>query len=110
MASADADHHTDIIMSRPKPTIILEHITDDLKATQVCEADGVYAVCYKGKPVSMRTNGNIEVPDYPGFKYSKTAFTNPGHAFNLAEKLNAKFNTTDFDVRIMLTGRIIREK
>ena len=96
-------------MSRPKPTILLEEITDQLKATQICAADGVYAVCYKTRPISLRTNGNIEVPDYPGFKYLKTAFTNPGHAFNLAERLNKKFDTTDFDVRVMITGRIIVE-
>jgi hypothetical protein len=75
----------------------------------VCEADGVYAVCYLGRPFSLRINNNIEVPDYPGSKYAKTAFTNPGHAFNLAERLNDKFSTTDFDVRAMTPGRILKE-
>jgi hypothetical protein len=96
-------------MSRPKPTILLEHIREDLKATQVCEADAIYAVCYRGKPMALRTIGNIEVPDYPGPKYGKTAWPNAGHAFNLAERLNELFNTTDFTVHVMTVGRQIKE-
>jgi hypothetical protein len=100
----------DKVMSRPKPTIILEHIRDDLKATQICEADAIYAVCYRGNPILMRTLQNIEVPDYPGPKYGKTAWANPGHAFNCAERLNALFKTEDFTVVKMIPGRTIREQ
>jgi hypothetical protein len=98
------------VMSRPKPTVILQHVRDDLKATQVCEADGIFAVCYRGQPIMMRTNCNIEVPDYPGFKYGKTSWSNPGHAFNLAERLNEMFKTTEFTVHKMTVGRMLREE
>jgi hypothetical protein len=95
-------------MSRPKPTIIFEHVDDDMRAYQVCEADAIYAVCYKGRPVKVKTHANIEIP-YPGPKYAKTSFPTSGHAFNLANRLNEKFATADFSVVMMTVGRTISE-
>ena len=95
-------------MSRPRPTILLEHIDDNMRAYQVCEADAIYAVCYKGRPIKIKTQANIEI-EYPGPKYSKTSFPTPGHAFNLAERLNQRFDTTDFTVVMMTEGRKISE-
>lgn len=96
------------IVSRPKPRVLLETLTDHMRSYQVCEADAVYAVCYKGRPIKIKTHANIEI-DYPGPKYSKTMFPTSGHAFNLAERLNQKFNTDDFTVVIMQIGRTISE-
>jgi hypothetical protein len=42
--------------------------------------------------------------DYPGPKYKKTAFSNPGHAINLCKKLNTLFKTTDFTVVLLSQG------
>ena len=95
-------------MSRPKPRVLLEHVDDNMRAYQVCEADAIYAVCYKGRPVKIKTQANIEV-DYPGPKYNKTSSPTPGHAFNLAERLNQKFDTTDFTVVMLNEGRTISE-
>jgi len=95
-------------MSRHKPTILLQDIEEDYKAYEVCEADHIYAVCYKGRPFMLRMHPNIEVP-LIGPKYIKSSFTNSGHAFNLADKLNIRFNTEDFNVLIMLPGRVIKE-
>ena len=95
-------------MARPKPTIVLEDTDNTGKTIQVCEADKVYAVCYKGRPVTIRTNANIEMT-YPVPKYIKSTYTNPGHAFNLAERMNQQFDTTDFDVMLMSPGRVIKE-
>lgn len=95
-------------MSRPKPTVILESIGPDMSSYQVCEADAIYAVCYKGRPIKIRTQANIEV-NYPGPKYAKTSFPTPGHAFNLAERLNQKFDTNEFSVVMMTAGRTISE-
>jgi hypothetical protein len=96
-------------MSKPKPTILLQDIDEDYRAYEVCEADSIYAVCYQGKPFMLRMHPNIEVPVI-GPKYIKSSFTNSGHAFNLAEKLNIRFNTEDFGVMLMSLGRILREK
>lgn len=95
-------------MSRPQPTILLEHISEALKATQVCEADAVYSVCYQGRPIMVRTINNIEV-GYPGPKYLKTNFPSSGHAFNLADRLNEMFSTDEFTVMRMIPQRVIRE-
>ena len=96
-------------MARSKPNIILENIDEDFKAIQVCEADAIYAVCYQGRPIMVKRNQNIEIPNWQNWKYIKTAFPSPGHAFNLADKLNEQFNTDEFSVRLMLPGRTIKE-
>ena len=95
-------------MSRPKPIVLLETIGPDMSSYQVCEADAIYAVCYKSRPIKIRTQANIEV-DYTGPKYGKTSFPSPGHAFNLAERLNQKFDTSDFTVVMMTAGRTVSE-
>lgn len=79
-----------------------------MRSYQVCDADAVYAVCYKGRPIKIRTHANIEI-DYPGPKYAKTNFPTSGHAFNLCDKLNQKFATADFTVVMMTTGRVVFE-
>jgi len=96
-------------MARPRPRIILSAIDNDMRAIQVCEADAVYAVCYKGRPIKIRTYQNIEI-QIPGPKYAKSSFPEPGHAFNLSDRLNKKFNTSDFSVVMMTTGRTLVEK
>ena len=95
-------------MSRPKPRVLLEHVDNNMRSYQVCEADAIYAVCYKGRPIKIKTQANIEI-EYPGPKYAKTSFPTPGHAFNLAERLNLKFDTSDFTVVMLNAGRTVSE-
>lgn len=95
-------------MSRPKPTILLSHTNSSTyKSEQVLEAEAIYAVFYKGKPINMRSLNSLI--DYPGPKYKKTSFSNSGHAFNLAERLNKMFKTTDFEVFKLTQGEKIVE-
>lgn len=95
-------------MARPKPTIILENINSKTyKAEQILEAEAIYAVFYKGKPVNLRTLNHLV--SYPGPKYKKCSFSNSGHAFNLAEKLNTIFKTTDFAVYKLTQGELMTE-
>ena len=90
-------------MSRPKPTIILEYVNKKtFKSEQILDAEAIWAVFYKDRPFNLKS-GSI-VSSYPGPKYKKTAFSNPGHAVNLAKKLNKLFKTTDFQV-VKLTDR-----
>lgn len=99
-------------MSRPKPNVLLEY-TDraTYNSEQVLEAEQskIFAVFYQGKPVNLR---NINVlNDNIGPKYKRTTFVgNSGHAFNLAEKLNALFKTTEFKVYELYDGNEISEK
>ena len=90
-------------MARPKPTIILE-ITNKktYKSDQVLEADAIYAVFHDGKPINLRMVNSLV--NYPGPKYKKVSFSNPGHAINLCKKLNAQFKTNRFTVVLLNQG------
>jgi len=90
-------------MSRPKPSIILE-ITDKkiFKSEQVLDADGIWAVFYKGRPVNLKTISLVASSFGP--KYKKVSFSNPGHALNLSKKLNKMYNCQDFRVYELSKG------
>ena len=90
-------------MSRPKPNVLLEVTSKKTyKTEQVLEAEAIWAVFYKGKPVNLKTTS--VVAQQLGPKYKKVSFSNSGHAINLAEKLNKLFNCTDFAVFKLTTG------
>lgn len=93
-------------MSRPKPKIILEHASKDtFKVEQILESEAIWAVFYQGQPFNLKS-GSL-VSSYPGPKYKKVSFSNPGHARNLAKKLNKLFKTTDFKVMKLTQGEEI---
>ena len=90
-------------MSRPKPQVLLELVNKKTyKTDQVLEADAIWAVFYKDKPINLKTNSVLA--QQVGPKYKKVSFSNAGHAFNLAEKLNKQFNSKDFSVYKLTTG------
>lgn len=96
----------EIIMSRPKPTIILEYVNKkNFKSEQILDADAIWAVFYKNKPFNLKSSSVVS--SYPGPKYKKTAFSNPGHAVNLAKKLNKLFKTDQFQVIKLTSGEVI---
>jgi hypothetical protein len=96
-------------MARPKPTILLTHVDPGTyKSEEVLEADAIYAVFYKSKPFNLRTFLN-SLQDYPGPKYKKVSFSNPGHAFNLMEKMNKLFKCSDFTVVELKQGSLVNE-
>jgi len=90
-------------MSRPKPTVLIE-VTNKTtyKTEQVLASEGVWAVFYDSKPINLKT-ANLLV-QYPGPKYKKVSFSNPGHARNLAKKLNTQFKTDRFTVVLLRAG------
>jgi len=90
-------------MSRPKPKILIEHTDKSTyKSDQVLASEGIWAIFYDGRPINLR-NQNILV-QYPGPKYRKVSFSNPGHAINLAKKLNKQFKTDAFSVVLLNAG------
>ena len=96
-------------MSRPKPKIILEYANkENYKIEQILESEAIWAVFYKGKPFNLKS-GSL-VASYPGPKYKKTAFSNPGHAVNLAKKLNIQFGCRDFSVVILTSGQPLKNE
>ena len=90
-------------MSRPKPNVLIEH-TDKAtyKTEQVLASEGVWAVFFDTKPINLKTSNMLT--QYPGPKYKKVSFSNPGHAKNLARKLNTQFKTNKFTVVLMTQG------
>jgi hypothetical protein len=94
-------------MSRPKPKIIIEHIDKvTYVSEQVLASEGIWAVFYDGKPINLKTFNTLT--SYPGPKYKKVSFSNPGHALNLAKKLNTQFKTTKFEVYKLSNGEPLR--
>ncbi|NBP56103.1 hypothetical protein EBU71_06130 [bacterium] len=90
-------------MSRPKPKILLEYANkENYKVEQILESEAIWAVFYKGEPFNLKS-GSL-VTSYPGPKYKKVSFSNPGHAYNLAKKLNKMFKTNDFKVYKLTAG------
>jgi len=90
-------------MSRPKPNVLVEQTNKvTYKTEQVLASEGVWAVFYDRKPINLKTS-NLLV-QYPGPKYKKVSFSNPGHAKNLAKKLNIQFKTDKFTVVLLKAG------
>ena len=84
----------------------MEHVNKTTyKSDQILSSDGIWAVFYDGKPINLKTQ-NILVA-YPGPKYKKVSFSNPGHAVNLAKKLNDLFKTDKFSVVLLQQGQQI---
>jgi hypothetical protein len=94
-------------MSRPKPTVLLENTNrKNYKTEQILEADAIWAVFYKNKSFNLKSFNSLT--SYPGPKYKKVSFSNPGHAINLAKKLNRMFGCEDFQVVKLTSGEILK--
>lgn len=90
-------------MSRPKPVVVLENIDrTTYKCDQVLDSEGIWAVFCNNKPINLKT-ANILI-SYPSPKYKKVSFSNPGHAINLAKKLNVLYKTEKFTVVLLKQG------
>lgn len=92
-------------MARPPPQVLLESVDPDTyKAEQVLAATAIYAVYHKKQPINLRTLNKMT--GYPGPKYKKASFSNPGHALNLSDRLNKMFFTEDFQVYKLQAGEL----
>lgn len=93
-------------MSRPKPSVILEFTNKNTyKSEQVLASEGIWAVYHNNKPINLKSFNSLV--GYPGPKYKKVSFSNPGHAINLAKKLNTLFKTDEFSVVLLDQGTTI---
>jgi hypothetical protein len=94
-------------MSRPKPKVLLEYANkENFKIEQILESEAIWAVFYKDQPFNLKSGSMVA--SYPGPKYKKVSFSNPGHAKNLAKKLNKLFKTTDFSVVKLTQGETVK--
>jgi len=93
-------------MSRPKPEVLVEITNKETyKTEQVLASDGIWAVYFNARPINLKTSNYLV--QYPGPKYKKVSFSNPGHAINLAKKLNEQFQTDKFSVVLLDKGKVI---
>ena len=92
---------------KPGTTLIVPSFKN-YKVEQVLESEAIWAVFYKGKPFNLKSGSMIT--SYPGPKYKKVSFSNSGHAFNLAERLNKIFTTDEFVVMKMTGGEPVTEQ
>jgi hypothetical protein len=93
-------------MSRPKPEVLVEITNKETyKTEQVLASEGIWAVYYEERPINLKTSNYLV--SYPGPKYKKVSFSNPGHAINLAKKLNEQFHTDKFSVVLLDKGKVI---
>lgn len=93
-------------MSRPKPEVLLEYTNKNTyKSEQVLASAGIWSVYFQNKPINLKSFNSLV--GYPGPKYKKVSFSNPGHAINLAKKLNKLFKTKEFTVVLLDAGETI---
>lgn len=92
-------------MSRPKPTVLIEKVDKDYKTDQVLASEGIWAVFYQGQPINLKSFNALV--SYTSPKYKKVSFSNPGHAINLAKKMNTMFKCSDFTVVLLNSGTCI---
>jgi hypothetical protein len=93
-------------MSRPQPKVLLELLhKDSFKYDQILESDAIWAVYYNNEPFNLKS-GSFLINN-PAPKYKKVSFSNPGHARNLAKKLNSMFSSTQFSVVILQNGQVV---
>jgi len=93
-------------MSRPKPNVLVEYTNKETyKTEQVLASEGIWAVFHNARPINLKTSNYLV--QYPGPKYKKVSFSNPGHAINLAKKLNDQFKTDEFSVVLLNKGTVV---
>lgn len=93
-------------MSRPKPDVLLEFTNKNTyKTDQVLASQGIWSVYFQNEPINLKSFNSLV--SYPGPKYKKVSFSNPGHAINLAKKLNKLFKTKDFTVVFLTKGDVV---
>lgn len=95
-------------MSRPKPTVLKEFVDKKTyKTEQILQSDAIWAVFFQSRPFNLKSANMLT--SYPGPKYKKTSFSNPGHALNLAKKLNSLFDSDEFTVVKLTAGETVTE-
>lgn len=92
-------------MARPKPEILFDRIDTNFRCEEVLKAGSIFAVCYDGEPIHLRTYHKL-INQKQG-KYKNCSFTSAAPAYNLAQRLNKYFNTDKFSVFEMTPTREI---
>lgn len=84
-------------MARPSPKIFETHELQDGSTWDIIQAPAQYIITYQNQPCGVRQH--YQSLNYQSFRYQKLSYTNLGNALAQMRRLNAKFNTHDFDVK-----------
>lgn len=95
-------------MSRPQPTVLLEHEDDNLSTWQVLEGEQTYLVTYKGQPVSIRVLKASLGEDKKSYK--RMSYTELGTCLAQVRRYNKNFNTTDFSYIKVFDNLNVKQK
>ena len=86
----------------------MEHTEQEHNRTeQVLVAAAIYALFYDNEPINLRSLNKML--NYRSPNYKKVSFSNSGHAFNLAQRLNDIFKCDHFTVVKLTQGETIEE-
>lgn len=85
-------------MSRPKPDIIVSKTLEDGITWDILTTEYQYRILYKGQVCAIRKSTGWTTQ---GFKYLKSTYPNEGSAIAQVNRLNAKFDCTDFSYAVV---------
>lgn len=85
-------------MSRPKPNIIMSKTMADGITWDIIPSDSQYTILYKGQVCAIRKSTGWTTP---GFKYLKSTYPNEGSVIAQVNRLNKKFDCTDFSYALV---------
>lgn len=92
-------------MARPKPGVLFERVDSNFRCEEILKAGEIYAVCYDGEPIHLRTYHKL-ISDKKT-KYKNCSFTTAAPAYNLAQRLNKFFDSDKFSVYQMVVSKEI---
>ena len=83
-------------MGRRMPPIYLNHIDDVLTDHQIIECNELWQLLYKGELFVYRETNLYRKC---AVRYNRTTYPHRAPAENMRDKLNKRFNCTDFTVK-----------
>ncbi|MEG8028976.1 hypothetical protein [Sphingomonas aerolata] len=90
-------------MGKPASNIIISQTDPQYRRLDVLEAPAMYAVCLNGQHIGLR-----EINELAGFtRYRQTVYPNLSYAIQRRDRLNERFRTDRFCVRVVVLGEVV---
>ena len=87
-------------MGKPASTIIMSQTDPQYRRLDVLDAPALYAVCLDGQHIGLR-----EINELAGLtRYRQTVYPNLSYAIQRRDRLNERFRTDRFHVRVVALG------
>lgn len=90
-------------MGKPASTILMSQTDHAYRKLDVLNAPTMYAVCLDGQHIGLR-----EVNELAGLtRYRQTVYPNRSYAIQRRDRLNERFRTDRFCVRVVVLGKAV---